>query len=386
MRSVILTVITIVAMAICTWAQSGGTFTITKSVTAGGGGQSSGGTFVVDGTIGQALAGTTSGGGTFTVESGFWTSAPNSLAGTITYGNVLSGQPRFISNVLLTATGAPNVSTSSTFPGGTYFLSGFGAGAYTVTPTKTGGINGITSFDAALIALHVAGPPNPTLNANQLTIADVSGNGIVSSFDAGMIAKYVAGPPFIAPGIGSTSTWRFTPNNRPYASITGNLAGEDYVGRLMGEVSGNWNNTNSRPDNTGGPPRAITVKLPNIQTSAEKEIVVPINVEGVTDQGIVSYEFNLTYDPAVLQPVGDSIDLDGTVSRGLLAVANSVLPGVIRVVVYGPKQIDSNGVLLNVKFRTVGEKGSSSPLMVDRIMFNEGNSSVNVTSGRVELN
>ncbi len=57
-------------------AQSGGTFTITKSVIARGGGQASGGTFTMDGTIGQSVADTTSTGGTFNLQSGFWTSSP----------------------------------------------------------------------------------------------------------------------------------------------------------------------------------------------------------------------------------------------------------------------------------------------------------------------
>src|SRR5205814_8754831 len=53
-------------------AQSGGTFNITRSVIAGGGGRATGGTFTMDGTIGQSLAGTTSTGGTFNLQSGFW--------------------------------------------------------------------------------------------------------------------------------------------------------------------------------------------------------------------------------------------------------------------------------------------------------------------------
>ena len=55
-----------------TAAQSGGTFTITKSVIAGGGGRATGGVFTVDGTIGQSLAGTQSTGANFTLISGFW--------------------------------------------------------------------------------------------------------------------------------------------------------------------------------------------------------------------------------------------------------------------------------------------------------------------------
>src|SRR4051812_18476022 len=53
-------------------AQSGGGFTITKSVIAGGGGRSTGGTFSIDSTIGQSIAGTPSSGATFTLISGFW--------------------------------------------------------------------------------------------------------------------------------------------------------------------------------------------------------------------------------------------------------------------------------------------------------------------------
>src|SRR4026209_2082968 len=52
--------------------QSGGSFTITKSVIGGGGGQSAGGTFILDGTIGQPIAGASSTGGAFTIISGFW--------------------------------------------------------------------------------------------------------------------------------------------------------------------------------------------------------------------------------------------------------------------------------------------------------------------------
>src|SRR5438876_1482508 len=59
-------------LAVMTLSQSGGSFVIQKSVIAGGGDRSSGGTFIVDGTIGQNLAGVQSTGGTFDLRSGFW--------------------------------------------------------------------------------------------------------------------------------------------------------------------------------------------------------------------------------------------------------------------------------------------------------------------------
>ena len=165
------------------------------------------------------------------------------ITGTITYGNAVgSPMPRFVSSVLLSGSGSIPVSTLSDFPGGTYSLNGFGSGAYTVTPTKTGGVNAaISSFDAAKIAQHAAGIP-PGLNATQLIVADVSGNGSVTSFDAAQVARYAAS----TPGSGSTGFWIFMPASRIYPNITGGITGQDYTALLMGEVSGNWMNSTGR--------------------------------------------------------------------------------------------------------------------------------------------
>jgi hypothetical protein len=159
---------------------------------------------------------------------------PPMTSGTVTYGNAIGApNPRFVSNVMLSGNGSPAV-TALTDAFGTYSLTGFGAGPYTVTPSKTGGVNGISSFDAARIAQHVTG--NNPLTGNQFLVADVSGNGEISSFDAAQIAKYVASlPPF-----GVTGTWKFAPVNRTYPSINGSVTGQDFTALLMGEISGNW--------------------------------------------------------------------------------------------------------------------------------------------------
>src|ERR1043166_671773 len=70
-------------------------------------------------------------------------SPANSISGTVTYVNA-SSTPRYVSNVLISGQGSPNVSTTTAPPGpdaGTYTLAGFGGGAYTVTPSKVGGAN-----------------------------------------------------------------------------------------------------------------------------------------------------------------------------------------------------------------------------------------------------
>lgn len=73
-------------------AQSGGPYTITQSVIAGGGTQNAGGgTYGLSGTVGQAAAGTESTGGQYRLRGGFWaesplapTAAPVSISGRVT--------------------------------------------------------------------------------------------------------------------------------------------------------------------------------------------------------------------------------------------------------------------------------------------------------------
>lgn len=90
-------------------AQSGGTFSITQSVLASGGGQQiTGGTFSVDGTIGQAAAGHAIVASPFAVTSGFWTFtplAPTAAAVGIS-GRVRTADGVGIRNAILTLTAA----------------------------------------------------------------------------------------------------------------------------------------------------------------------------------------------------------------------------------------------------------------------------------------
>ena len=93
-------------------AQTGGTFTVTQSVIAGGGGQNStGGNFALDGAIGQAITGTGAS-GAFNVKSGFFTaSAPlgTTAAAVSLSGRVRTAGGRGIMNVIVTLTGSDGV-------------------------------------------------------------------------------------------------------------------------------------------------------------------------------------------------------------------------------------------------------------------------------------
>ncbi|MFN0279966.1 MAG: cohesin domain-containing protein, partial [Pyrinomonadaceae bacterium] len=142
---------------------------------------------------------------------------------------------------------------------------------------------------------------------------------------------------------------------------------------------GNWAPGPLRP--AARPERGIDVKLPQMSVAADKEIIIPVSVERAADKGIISYEFDLRYDPSVMQPLAEPVDVAGTVSRGLTIVTNANEPGLLRVVVYGPLPIEENGTLLNLRFTAVRAGGSVSPMTFERIMFNEGETLVTVNEG-----
>lgn len=333
-----------------------------------------------------------------------------SISGTVTYANA-SVPPKFISNVSVTGTGSPSIFTTTAAPGanaGQYTLLGFGAGPYTVSLSKSAGQNGITSNDAARIAQHVAGL-NSFTNDTQRLSADVSGNGGITSQDAAKVAQYVAGLPPSPPNL--SGVWQFylppgptfpvgsSPTTRTYPSVTTNITGEDYVGLLIGEVTGNWTPGAARriddqgcasphvskgdtPDTSCA---ALSVQLPNVNAQPGTEFLLPITVQQAANKNIISYEFNLRYDPSVIQPLLDAADVTETASRGLNVVSNTSEPGLLRIVVYGALPIDEDGVLLNLRFAVVGMSGSASPLVLENFMFNEGEPGAMVTAGSIEL-
>lgn len=100
-------------------AQAGGTYVITKSVIAGGGGQTAGSTYKLDGTIGQSVAGTTSTGGTFELGGGFWGGGTAVVASTASVsGRVLTSDGRGLRNATVSITdsqGLIRLTTTSSF-------------------------------------------------------------------------------------------------------------------------------------------------------------------------------------------------------------------------------------------------------------------------------
>lgn len=123
---------------------SGGNYTISKSVVAGGGKPSAQTSPAVDGTTAQAVAGYNSSGGQFQLYSGFWT--PETAAPTAAFC-VVSGQvliptnQKPLSKVTVTITGGANMTerTTTTDREGRFaFIDIEAGGFYIVTVERRG--------------------------------------------------------------------------------------------------------------------------------------------------------------------------------------------------------------------------------------------------------
>ncbi|MBK8466116.1 MAG: carboxypeptidase regulatory-like domain-containing protein [Chloracidobacterium sp.] len=302
------------------------------------------------------------------------------ISGTVTYGNILAPPaPRYVPNVLISGFGSPPVS-AVTNNLGAYSIGGFGPGVYSMTPSKSGGVNGaVTGFDAALISQYVV---DLTLfSPAQVAVANVSGGGGVSSFDASIIARYSVA----APQSGLAGNWIFNPVGITHPPILTNIVNENYSALLMGDVSGNWVNSGARPANDSGPQKSAVVKAADMLVAADSDIIIPVKIQSAANKGIISYEFDLQYDPLVIQPQANPVSLNRTVSRGLSAIANAAEPGLLRVTVFGPMPINADGTLLNLRFTAVGAPGAATPLTWERLLLNEGDPQVIVADGRVEI-
>ena len=164
----------------------------------------------------------------------------------------------------------------------------------------------------------------------------------------------------------------------------------------MGEVSGNWIAPTSIAPIDGGraavsdekgiktsKTKGIGVTAPKMSAAAGSEVVIPVAIKDLTGKGVVAYQFDLEYDPAVLEPAEVAAELSRTISDGMSVTSNAPTPGLLKVVVYGATPVQGAGALVNLKFNAIGGVGAKSPLTIKQFMLNEGGLKVNTTDGEV---
>ena len=144
-------VLTVHCSLLTVHAQTGGTYDLSHSVIAGGGGSAStGGTFSVSATVGQEVAGVTTTGAPYNLQSGFWFRHPfaPTSASVPVIGRATTDNGHGIPNVLLVLTepnGTRRIARTSAFGyyafddipiGKAYILEVFSKGFIFVEPVR----------------------------------------------------------------------------------------------------------------------------------------------------------------------------------------------------------------------------------------------------------
>lgn len=128
---------------------------------------------------------------------------------------------------------------------------------------------------------------------------------------------------------------------------------------------------------------------------AGTDISVAISVSDVTGLGIISWQGDILFDPAVLLPQPTSATTTGTISGGSTVTVNPFQSGKIKMAWFSGAgtPLEGSGTLVILRFVVVGPIGSTSPLAWERtpgggrlvFEFNGGTVAANSVDGNVSV-
>jgi hypothetical protein len=133
-----------------------------------------------------------------------------------------------------------------------------------------------------------------------------------------------------------------------------------------------------------------------MNAAAGSTISVPVTVGSVTGRGITAYDFQVSFNPAILQPASPPFDQTGTVSSAMSITPNAGNAGHLIISAFQATDLTGAGTLLNLRFTVVGTNGQSTALLFEdytdpgqtfhpAFMFNEGDPVAVTTNGSVTI-
>ena len=117
----------------------------------------------------------------------------------------------------------------------------------------------------------------------------------------------------------------------------------------------------------------VEVTAPVTFQGVPSTFTIPITVDDITGDGIISFQFNIIYNPAVIDPSGPNFGCSttGTLAgaAGTTAFCNVVSgeEGRLRVAAFGAVSMTGSGPILNLTFTT---DPTAAPLNVSPLTFN----------------
>jgi hypothetical protein len=264
-----------------------------------------------------------------------------------------------------TSGGQPD--TTLTGSNGDYGFGRVSGGACSLRPRKLGGLgSGISALDAAYVLQAALG--RRSLDAMQELACDVTGNGSVSPLDAAWILQRKAdmGDRFPV-GQECGSDWAFFPAPaavenqtlihpavsaspcRPGAielsPLASDAAGQDFLGVLFGDCSGNWQSDEIGIVQDSAPPGS-ELDLQPMRRARGGRVRLPVGVR--TSATFFGLDLQLRYDPTEIEVRS----VRPVPSEGPLLRYNAATPGRLVVSLASADPLPGRGdVLLVVEFQ-----------------------------------
>jgi len=243
---------------------------------------------------------------------------------------------------------------------GTFLFSEIPGGNYVLHSEKEGDLGlSISPFDASQILQSIVGIIS--LEPYQLIAADVSGNGSVSAFDASYILQYTVGLISEFP-IGKSWTfipaafeiseenWNTAPDSISFEPLNSDTLNQDFVGIVLGDVTGNWVRQFQGNDFYGAEISVGEQRLIN-----NHKVMVPIEISFLDEA--YSGQFELTYNNKIFKYLSCSYqaEVENTV------FVNSENQGEVKFAFASPLSLSGKKIQMNVYFIALDEESKFNP-------------------------
>ena len=198
-------------------------------------------------------------------------------------------------------------------------------------------------------------------------VSGFSASGVVLGGTAGATTKVITGGPTVY----NVAVGGFAGSGTVTASVADSAAASN--------SSSAPNTVSTSTDNTVTFFTCNNVSLPNTtNVPTNTQFTIPVTTDSLNGRGIISFDFKVAYNPAVVTPIG--VDKTGTLTSGFTITTNNS-GGVLTVSGFGFAPLTGSGTLINLKFISFGGISTTSGLNFNNFQYNNGVPCVNVDSG-----
>ncbi len=286
--------------------------------------------------------------------------------------------------------------TTETDAEGNYLFSDIPEGDYTVTPSKTDDLEGLSSLDASRILQYALGKTPP--DCHQALAADVDRDGLLSetSEEAAKVAECSAmrdlGIMCLMNQTDDTeeTSWTFTTDPiesceegtlAPYVSVrtfsplNSDQTDQNFVGIMLGDVTGNW--SGAKGQGSGGRRNGHPISQRTISALPESALLLPLILDpGADSLKIEGIDVVIRFDEDALAIDEAKTTLAGGAVKdwqGNLKLVKKDGDGVAAIRIYGSDEVTLTApqAVAWVAFNVTGEAGTTASVSLEKLAQDE---------------